>query len=104
MTKIDDLVIDPRYGLFSIDKLYKKLVADGHQISYKKLKKILDNEVAYQLTKVQRKPHSFNQIYAPYPGANYQMDIIVYDRYTYHNYKYIYYVSLMFIVDMGYVE
>ncbi len=41
MTKIDDLIIDPRFGLFLIDKLHKKLAADGHRISYKKLKKYL---------------------------------------------------------------
>jgi hypothetical protein len=36
-----------------------------------------------------RRTKKFNSIYANYPRQCYQMDIIVYDRYIYHNYKYI---------------
>jgi hypothetical protein len=36
-----------------------------------------------------RKSKNFNSIYANYPKQIYQADIIIYDRYTYHNYKYI---------------
>ena len=80
---------DPRTGLFSADKVYKKLRSEGYSITLKEVKEQLANQYTNQINKVVRKPTEFNSIYAPNNKDNYQMDIIVYDRYSFHNYKYI---------------
>ena len=95
MKPISDLIVDPTYGLFSLDKLYRKVKRLGYTISREKLKKMLDEEYYNQVTHIQQKPKKFNQIYAPYPRFNYQIDIVIYDRFKYHNYT-----SILCVVDV----
>lgn len=85
---IEDFLKNPKEGLFNANKLFPKLKRLGYNITKKELQDIIDNEYFYAMTKPQSKPE-FNQIYAPNVKDNYQIDIMIYDRYTYHNYKYI---------------
>ena len=81
---------DPNIGYIGPSKLWKKLSDDDKKgLNYNQFKNNLNNQYAYQLTKKFKKPKVFNTIYAHSPRDNYQIDIIVYDRYTYNNYKYI---------------
>src|SRR4051794_32076251 len=80
---------DPKNGLFSADKIYKKLKSEGYNITLKEVKEQMANQYTNQINKTVRRPKEFNSIYAPNNKDNYQMDIIVYDRYAFHNYKYI---------------
>ena len=88
MDEIIDFIKDPKLGLFNVNKLYPKIKKLGYDISKKELTDIIHKEYFYEMTKPQSKP-IFNQIYAPDVGDNFQIDIMIYDRYTYHNYKYI---------------
>ena len=84
---IDDFITDPKTGFFSADKLYRKLKKDG--ISYSKLKNHLKKYEFYELTKQTTKSRKFNTIYSDDVLKQFQIDIIVYDCYEYHKYKYI---------------
>lgn len=88
MDDIINFLENPRKGLFNVNKLYPKLLDEGYNINRKELLKIINSLLSYQLTQAQTKP-KYNQIYAPYVGFNYQIDILIYDRYEYHKYKYI---------------
>ena len=87
--EIFEFINNPKLGLYSVDKLLPKLKAYDLNISRKDLKQLLNEQLFNQLTKVQVKPKHFNQIYAPSVLDNLQMDIMVYNRYRYHNYQYI---------------
>lgn len=76
-------------GFLSADKLYKKLKKSNPEITKKEVDKFVNNQYAAQITKRITKQKSFNSIVAYYPKQNYQLDILVYDRYEYHKYKYI---------------
>ena len=86
---IEDLIYDPKYGLSNEGKLYKKLKKDGIEITHSQLNDLLKRQYFYQVTKEQREPKRFNIIWSPYVGFNYQMDIMVYNRFKYNNYQYI---------------
>jgi hypothetical protein len=89
MTDIAKLFYDPNTGLISASKLYKKLKAADSNVTMKEVKAFVDAQYVHQITLPVKKPKQYSNIFAPYNKHNYQMDIIVYDRYTFHNYKYI---------------
>ena len=78
---------DPQYGFQSASKLYKKLIEDGHNMSYKTVQNFINNQEVNQLTKTIQKPKQYNTITATYPLESVQIDIMVYDRFTFHNYN-----------------
>lgn len=90
MDDIVDYISNPRTGLYDEDKIYRKLKAEGYAITHKKLKKIINDLYAYQITKQQLKPKEFNTVWAKDIGNNYQVDLMVYTRFQYNNYKYIF--------------
>jgi len=96
MTKGDEEILnkyfyDVKLGYVSADKLHKKLVADGYDISMTDAQKFYKNQEVNQ--KTLRKPiksdRVYNSVIASQYASDYQMDIIVYDRYEFHKYKYI---------------
>src|SRR4051812_33777979 len=85
-----DLYYDPEKGFVSADKLYKKAVKDqGFKGTLSDVKQYLAKQFVNQVTRTVKKPTKFNSIYSSRPGSNVQIDIMVYDRYEYHKYKYI---------------
>lgn len=80
---------NPETGLISATKLYKKLIKTHPEITMKQIKQWIDKQYTTQLNRPVRKPKHFSSIFSPSPRNNYQMDIIVYDRYEYNHYKYI---------------
>ena len=83
---------DVETGYSSPYRLYKKLIEDGYKdIRLDDVKQFYDNQEVNQQT--MRKPKRldiiYNSVIASEYGANYQIDIIVYDRFEYHKYKYI---------------
>ena len=89
MNELKELFYDPKTGYISIDKLYTKVKNNKLDLTYKQVKDFYDSQGVNQVMKPARKTKKFNSIYANYPRQIYQADIIIYDRYTYHNYKYI---------------
>lgn len=89
MDKLKDMFYDPKQGFISVKKLQDKADKQGLALSREQIQEFYDKQAVNQLMKPIRKPKQFNSYVANYPGHIFQMDIMVYDRFTYHNYKYI---------------
>jgi hypothetical protein len=89
MTSLKDLYYDVKTGFVSENKLYKKAKELGLKVTHKDIKEFLQKQQVTQVVKQQNKEKLFTSIYEDKIRDNYQMDIIIYDRYEYHNYKYI---------------
>lgn len=89
MIDISKYYYDPKFGLSSADKLYQKLKKIEPTITLKEVKAFVNKQFAAQVSKPIRKPKEYSTIVAPSVGNNYQMDIMVYDRYAYNSYRYI---------------
>jgi len=92
MTSLSELYYNPKSGFLSEDKLYRKAKENGIKVTHKIIKEFLDNQYTQQITTQDKRPKIFSTIYENNIRDNYQMDIIVYNRYEYHNYKYIFVV------------
>lgn len=79
---LQDVYYSPTTGYLSSGKMYQRM---NKEIPFKEVKKFVESQLSNQ---VLRQP-VFNTINAEDPGSNYQLDIMVYDRFTYHNNKYI---------------
>ena len=86
---LKDLYYNPATGYLSASKLYHKAIANGLKVSQKQVQKFVSKQLAFQLTHQVKRPTIYNSINATGPKSNYQLDILIYDRYTFHNYKYI---------------
>ena len=84
-----ELFYDPEKGLVSTLKLYQKAKENNIPVSHADVKKFYDNQAVNQIMRPIRKSKRFSSIVANFPRQIYQMDIIVYSRYKYHNYQYI---------------
>lgn len=87
---INKFLSNPKTGLYSVDKIYRKLKQEGYDESYADVKKHIDNLFFYQVNKNERKPKKFNTIYATEIFKSCQMDIMDYGRYEYNKYRYIF--------------
>jgi hypothetical protein len=76
-------------GFSSADKLYKRLKPTYPELTLKEVKEFVKNQYTSQVNAPIRKQKKFNSIIAYHPKECYQMDIMVYDRYAFNNYKYI---------------
>lgn len=73
----------------SASKLLKKIQQTHPNVKLHDVKQFLANQYAVQINKTVRKPKVYRSIISPSPRNNYQMDIIVYDRFEYNKHKYI---------------
>jgi hypothetical protein len=89
MVDISKYYYDPKTGFTSAEKLYKKLVKVDPEVTMKQVKTFIKNQFTAQVNKPIHKPKEFSNIVSPSVGNNFQIDIIVYDRYAYNKYKYI---------------
>jgi transposase InsO family protein len=89
MTSLKDLYYDAKTGFLSENKVYIKAKENGLKITHKEIKEFSDKQYTSQITGQDKRPKIFSSIYENKIRDNYQMDIIIYDRYEYHNYKYI---------------
>lgn len=87
--KILDLYNDPAFGLQSREKFYRKVKKMFPEVSRKEIFRIVGDTEADQRTRQVKKPRHFNSIVSPMPRFSYQIDLMVYDRYEFHKYKYI---------------
>ena len=88
-TFLKDLYYDPKHGYVSLNKLVMKVKETHPEVTKKQVQDFLEKQYTYQVNKETKKPKVFNTILASAPRSNYQMDIIIYDRYEIHKYKYI---------------
>jgi len=88
-TALKDLYYSPDSGFLSAQKLYLKARSQGLAVTHKAVRDFIQKQLPDQLTKAQKRPKFFNTIYVDKIRDNYQLDIVIYDRYEYHHYKYI---------------
>lgn len=89
MDELKALYYDPTTGYLSLSKLYKKAKEVGIPVTYKQTKEFLQSQQSYQLTKQSRLPSVYNSYFCYHNADEYQCDLMIYDRYTYHSYRYI---------------
>ena len=87
--QLKDLWYNLSTGFTSAIKLYKKARDLKYEVTLKQVKEWLLKQQSHQLTKQVTKPKYYNSITAPAIRDNYQIDLLIYDRYAWHNYKYI---------------
>ena len=87
--KLTDLYYNPQTGFQSAAKLYAKArdPESGVKVTLKQVKEFLAQQETAQVQRPALKP-SIHSIRA-YPGDCFQIDIMVYSRWTFHNYSYI---------------
>ena len=77
---------DPNTGLWSADKIYKKLKADGVKVTLKQVEDVVKNQLVTQIYKPQGKyKKRFTTIYAKAPREQYQVDLIDLSKYSKFN-------------------
>jgi Fe2+ or Zn2+ uptake regulation protein len=89
MEKLKALFYNPKEGLVSKDKLYKKVKEKGIDLNRRQVYEFYDNQAVNQVLKPIRRTKNFNSYTANYPGHIYQIDIIVYNRYMINKQSYI---------------
>lgn len=89
LTKLKKLFYDKKEGFVNSNKLYHKAKENKINVTYKDVLDFYNKQPINQLMKRIVKPKKYSSIIASYKGEYYQCDIIVYDRFKYHNYKYI---------------
>jgi hypothetical protein len=70
-------------------KLYKMAIKNNIDTTQQQVNKFLENQSVVQIFKEQKKPKIFSSIVVDNIRDEYQMDILIYDRYEFHKYKYI---------------
>lgn len=80
---------DIKTGYVSAPKLYEKMKSKNEKVTLKQISEFIEQQATAQITKEPRRQKKFNTIIAEGPRSNYQIDIMVYDRYTNNNYKYV---------------
>ena len=86
---LEKLYYNPKYGFTSATKFYK--IAKQHNIneSQKEINDFVNNQAVTQIFREQKRPNKFSSITADKIRDEYNIDIMIYDRYQFHKYKYI---------------
>jgi hypothetical protein len=87
--ELTKLYYDPKIGFVSSDKLYKIAKENGVKCTQKEVNNFLNDQAVVQVFREQRKPKEFSSITAEKIRHEYQIDIMIYDRYQWNHYKYI---------------
>ena len=87
--ELTKIYYDPKIGFVSSDKLYKIAKENGVKCTQKEVNNFLNDQAVVQVFREQRKPKEFSSITAEKIRHEYQIDIMIYDRYQWNHYKYI---------------
>ena len=87
--QIKDLYYNAKTGYVSADKLWKKAKELGINITKKQVSDFLNKQYSEQITKQLKRPKKYSTIVSPSVLNNFQINILIYDRYEFHHYKYI---------------
>ena len=89
MEKLKEIYYNPKTGFLYLTELWQRVKEEGIPVSYGDVKKFLEQQKPYELTKQVVKPKEFSNVYADHILQSTQLDIMIYDRYQFHNYKYV---------------
>ena len=87
--QLKNIYYNPKTGLIDAYKLYKKARENNINTTLKHVQDFLNNQHVHQISKQNYRPKYFSSIVADKIRDEYQIDIMIYDRYEWHNYKYI---------------
>jgi hypothetical protein len=87
--QLKKLFYDVKTGFVSEKKLYDKAKEQGIKITHKEVKDFLGRQNVNQVFKKVERQKYYSSIVEDKIRDNFQIDIMVYDRYEYHKYKYI---------------
>ena len=87
--KLKAIYYNPKSGFLSLKKLWERVKEENIPASYNDVRKFLEQQKPYELHKQVTRPKEFSNIYADHPLQCVQIDIMIYDRFAYHNYKYV---------------
>jgi len=89
MNKLKNIYYDPETGFVSADKLLRKAKEAGISTTLKDVQDFINKQFTAQVHRQQKRPKAYQSVVAPEYGNNYQMDLLIYDRFTYNKYKYM---------------
>lgn len=81
MEKLKQLFYDPETGFVDATKLYKKAKQVGLNVNRKQVDAFYKDQAINQVLKPVRRPKQFSSVVAGFPSDQYQMDLMVYDRF-----------------------
>lgn len=89
MNNWKDLWYKPEEGFLSADKFARLLREKGYQVPRKEINEFIKAQHTYQVTRQPNLPSTYSTYWVHKVRDNYQIDLIVYDRYEFNHYKYI---------------
>jgi hypothetical protein len=91
MEELKKLYYDPLRGFIGPNKLYEKAKEENINVSKKQVRSFVSNQETAQINKARKRKRKekYNSIIAFSPGDCGQMDLMIYDRYAFNNYRYI---------------
>ena len=89
-SKIKELFYDPKIGLVSLDKFYKKVQKIYPDIKFKDIEKFYNKQNINQIFERTLRPKVYNSMYSWYCNNIWEVDFIVYNRYSINHYEYIF--------------
>ena len=87
--KLKALYYNPKQGFLSFTKLWQRVKEEGIPVSQSDVRRFLEQQKPYELYKQVKRLTEFSNVYADHPLQCVQIDIMIYDRFAYHNYKYV---------------
>ena len=87
--QLKNIYYNPKTGLVDANKLYKKARENNINTTFRQVQEFLNNQHVHQISKQNYRPPHFSSIIAEKIRDEYQIDIMIYDRYEWNNYKYI---------------
>jgi hypothetical protein len=87
--RLKEIWYSPKTGFTGAPQLYAKVKPDFPTLTLKFVREWLSKQTVQQITTKTRQPIEYSSVVAPGLRSYYQMDLMVYDRFEYHNYKYI---------------
>jgi hypothetical protein len=90
MDKLKELFNDPETGFTNLRTFFMKVKAKNPNIKYKDVEDFYNKQEIVQVMRPQIKPREFNSVTADYPKDVFEVDFMIFDRYTIDGYKYIF--------------
>lgn len=87
--ELEKLYYNPKYGFTSSTKFYKIARENNINVTQKEINEFINNQAVTQIFREQKRPEKFSSIVADKIRNEYQIDIMIYDRYQWKQYKYI---------------
>ena len=96
MNELKDLYYDPTTGYTGLVKFYKRVKSINPDITMTDVKGFLNRQYTFQVNREGVRPKFYRTILAKAPRDNYQMDVLLYNRYADGDYK-----NILCVIDVN---